>query len=356
MRIKGCFNTHITKESLHSHTLQRKSCSKKLMHQNGMDDNIFCGEVDETLFVLFEDEVENSHIFGDQSINALLDVCSVQNCKQAVRTSFRFRKPSKVSAWHGSCASFRGNNSELLNLSSSWNESNASCMYLELCKHDEALKNTTSTTAFDDKQGNGTLESEMCKVTPEEKYDLKTDPRQRRFEGKYSDSVVTALNESRFNSSLLMPECSDQLPRKPKRDEVVINVYIDDDDDGTDAEFTDIITVNPYESICTTLKETMTVVERLFETTTPTPDDTSVAVVGSQYLPDNDLQRISTVVESFDRNTVSSDDGNSIAYQHTKGHAVQKEDEAPKRPTRGMSPPRVCRPSYSDSESYECGH
>lgn len=300
---------------------------------NVMGDDTFGGEVEESLFVLLDDEAESSHIFGDQSMN------SDQN-KHTRRISFRSRRPSKASAWHGSCASFHGNNSELLNLSSSGDESNASCMYLTLYKHDEVRKNTTATTTFGDNQGNGRLEQDLNKGMSKEKCCLKNAFRQRRFEEKYSTSVVTALNESSFNSSKLMQDGSDQLPRKPNRDELVINVDIDDDD-GTDADFTDIITVNLYESICATPEEPLPTMERSFEESSPILDDTLVKITGSQSIPDTYLPRKPTFLESFDRNTISSIHGNSSPFQSTKERGVHKEDEAPKLPTRGPSPPRV---------------
>ena len=266
-------------------------------------------------------------------MSALLPMSSDHN-KQTWRTGFR--KPSKASDWHGSCASFRGNSSELLHISSSWNDSNASCMYLELYKHDGALKNTSETTAFGNKQGNGTLESEMCKLKSEEKYGVKATSRQQRFEGKYSNSVAAALIESRFNRSLLIPDCSAQLPRKLNCDEGIVNVDDDDDDDGTDAEFTDTATTNPYEYICTVLEVTMSVMERLFEESSPRLNNIFVEVTVCQSIPDN-LQWKPTLLESPDRITISSNDRNSSVFQNTKDHNVHKEDKAPKRPSRLMS-------------------
>ena len=184
--------------------------------------------IEECLSIFFDDETDNTHIFGERSINALQAISSEHN-KQHRRASFGCHKPSKASAWHGSCASFRGNSSELLNLSSSWNESNKSCKYLSLQTNDKLLCGTSPRKSSRNEQEIILLDRETIKGKLQEKYGHDSSHRKMARE---NINPRISLNESRFDSSTLLLSCSDKLPRKPKRENC-------EDDDGNDAEFTD---------------------------------------------------------------------------------------------------------------------
>lgn len=303
------------------------------MHSTSNSDAISV-EIEETLSILLDDEVEQSHIFGEQSSIALLTISSDHN-KQQRSASFHLHKPSKSSAWHGSCASFLGNNSELLHLSSSLNESNESCVYLALHANDQALGHAPSKTTSSTEQGIITLEQEINKGIAQERYGPTRDSSQRKMVTTNINSLVS-LNESRFNSSTILSDRSDKLPRRPKRD-------ICDDDDGTDADFSDIITVNPYDSICTTLAETMSIIDNLFDASAlticeGTLKDTSHKPSSS----DNNVSRKPTFRVPLDERSCIPIAGNSTLSSkgYSVGYSMPKEDEAPKRPIRGVSPPR----------------
>jgi hypothetical protein len=151
-----------------------------------------------------------------------------------------------------------------------------------------------------------------------------------------------SLNESRFNSSILLSNRSDKLPRKPNRESL-------EDDDGDDADFTDIITVNPYESMCTTLAETMSIIDKLFDASASTIFDDSLNDLSyGKSTSDSNGSEEPILQESDFKNSTST-----TSTRYYVSHSVPKEDEPPKRPTRGLSPPRFVCTSYDGCESYE---
>jgi hypothetical protein len=152
-----------------------------------------------------------------------------------------------------------------------------------------------------------------------------------------------SLNETRFNSSTLLSDRSDKIPTKPKRESCNY------DDDGDDADFSDIITTNPYESISTTLSETLSIVDQLFEASASTIfDDASIDTSYDNCSPNNDFLRKIALQVSPEKSVSTATSGTAtIKNKHIfVGHSVPKEDEAPKRPTRGLSPPRFICLSY----------
>jgi hypothetical protein len=299
-------------------------------------------DIEESLSILLDDEAEQSHFFVDQSTNALLAIGSDHN-KHQRRASYQNCKPSKSLVWHGSCASFGGNNSELLNLSSSWNDSNELCMYLALHKNDRMLGHTSPQTPSSKESDYNLLDQETKEGETKEKYGLTHGSDHMKLATKNINRRLS-LNETRFNSSTLLSDRSDKIPTKPKRERCNY------DDDGDDAGFTDIITTNPYESICTTLSETLSIVDQLFEASASTIfDDASIDTSYDSCSPNYDLLRKIALQVSPER-SVSTATSETATTNKNKcnllGHSVPKEDEAPKRPTRGLSPPRFICLSY----------
>ena len=301
------------------------------MCADGIADGIY-NDNDESLFILLDDETETNHIFGEQSISALLTTSS-DHFKLPRRTSRHVVKSSKESAWHGSCASFRGSNSELLHLSSSFNESNESCMFLELHNHDQKLRKASPASPHAANKGKPTSDREKNDKLSPEKHWPSADCRQQKAPTRNSTLCSMSQNESRFNCSMLLSDCLDTLPRKPRRE------TCNNDNDDNDVNFTDITTVNRYDSICSTLEETMSIIDKLFEASASVMfEDTLI----DHSTPIHNVQRKATQQQSYDRSTdittVGNSTGNTIVP--SKALSASKEDEAPKRPTRGFSPTR----------------
>ena len=292
-------------------------------------------EIDEALSILLDDEAEQSHIFVDQSTNALLTIKSDYNNQQR-RASLQYCKPSKVSTWHGSCASFGGNNSELLNLSSSWNDSNELCMYLALHTNDLMLGHKSPTTSSSNNEESVALAQEDSTRILQENH------------GSSSSRQKMSFNVSRFNSSTWLFDSTDSVPTKPTRG------YFDNDkDDDTDADFTDIITVNPYDSLCSTLDETMSIIDKLFVASASS--DVSIETSYVQSSSDTDVPPNIATQALPERNDfpLASESTTPKSNCRLLGYSIPKKDHAPKRPTRSLSPTRstgIC-PSNCDVKS-----
>ena len=262
---------------------------------DSVDSDDDCNMVEESLSILLNDEAENSHIFGEQSQRTTItDTCqSLQSRSTSVQSS----KPSNKSAWHGSCASFLGNDSELLNLSMSLDELNESRtrMYLTL-SNDFTLNNSTPTSTSACTKTNETIESGPT--------------------ASCSLRKITRMNsESRFKSSSLITECSDRFPRKPKR-----NDDYDINSDENDTGFRNSAAENAYEVICTVLSETISVIDELFEAS------------------DTTISHEESISEDGVKKHPASNDANLQKARPNKAHSEAMEDTTPKCPTRQLSP------------------
>ena len=291
------------------------------MHHNGVhsddDDggNVVdvggcCNVAEGSLSIILSEETDNSHIFGEQSLLAV----SADLSLQPRRASFQCCKTSKAAAWQGSCTSFLSSNSDILNLSSSLNESNESTWHLTLNKLDHTLRNKTPTESH----STGTKANETTEA-----------PSMKHRETSSMNS------ESRFSSSFLRPEYSDLLPRKPKHDTDYDGHNKDDEDDENDAGFTDIITENPYEEMfTTTLTETMTIMEQ----SSQVPDSTLSFLSNEHSSRNHKIPHPSVTTRPSEAKTTAV----IVAINSSSSSSSSTEDKTPKRPMRRPSPVPIC--------------
>ena len=112
--------------------------------------------------------------------------------------------------------------------------------------------------------------------------------------------------------------------------------------------------MNPYESTCTTLTKAISIIDILFEASAPKRFDVALNKASFEHsLTDKDISWKPALEKSPEGNSLTSTSWNSTTkskWYHV-GHSVPKEDAAPKRPIRGLSPPRFISTSYNDGES-----
>jgi hypothetical protein len=293
------------------------------MSARGPTFDLLLSVLDESLSILFDDEGDHGQAFGDQSIEGVgaVDVLATTVSKIILQPPMSSAQCArKTENWHGNCASFLGRSHDILHLNSSQKDLDESGVFLSARANPASLHKLLSATTSGEKHINGRMHSEKNRDRGS------ASPRSWQAT-KNVISFSSSRNVSNCNQ-ILISEASDTLPRKPVRE-------IDNFDDDTG--FTDIITVNPYDSIGTTLDENKLKFNEIFSKTVSQATENSKHL--KTYNGETKIEKKRPSMHgrrSFDVDTVCFPSTQSEMRANRASRV--KEDETPKCPRRGRSP------------------